>query len=397
MTGVTRVGDMNTGHDSCPAVALAQGSDSIFFNGKGVGRVGDPYVAHGCPSHPSHVGHISSGSSSVFANGLAVGRIGDDVDCDPLNKIAEGSSNVIADDGVAGIAESILFAMATALLKAKNFYTTPVVKQIEGEDVITYEPTSETNKTIMSLPEIARHIANESSSDLDKKGWNYLAQMFERWLGNSAGPLNSGEHVFFVDYEWLKSYAGINYYHNELVNNALNEAGQKLLLDTLKEKALLNNNEFDLTQYYYNNDIKYCNSRALGEGLSYVRYNYKTAPGAYAAMGAFMIYAIPKGTIEQLENNRYRITVTDLYTCAKDSFQFENDTPNKDQSYAYWSYKQKEFNSLGIGITPDFIELTNSKFNSFRMTYNKGKDFYVKSDLYKVNNFVPMTFEVGSE
>lgn len=395
MTAVTRVGDMNTGHDACPPVPLSAGSPNVYANSIPVGRIGDPYVPHGCVLHPEHVGHISSGSPTVIVNGIPAGRIGDSVDCGPT--VAEGSPNVILDDGVAGIAESILFAMATVLLKAKNFYTTPVVKQIEGEDVITYEPTSETNKTIMSLPEIARHIANESSSDLDKKGWNYLAQMFDRWLGNSAGPLNSGEHAFFVDYEWLKSYAGINYYHNELVNNALNEAGQKLLLDTLKEKALLNNNEFDLTQYYYTNDIKYCNSRALGEGLSYVRYNYKTAPGAYAAMGAFMIYAIPKGTIEQLEENKYRITVTDLYTCAKDSFQFENASPDKDQSYNYWSYKKNNFNIFKTPGNSSFVELKNSDFNKFRMTYNKGKDFYVKSDLFKIDNFEPVSFEITDE
>ena len=92
MPEVTRLGDNNTGHDSCPPVALASGSPNVIVNGKLAGRVGDSYEVHSCPDHGPHSGVISSGSSTVFINGRAAGRIGDPVSCG--GSVAEGSPNV---------------------------------------------------------------------------------------------------------------------------------------------------------------------------------------------------------------------------------------------------------------------------------------------------------------
>ena len=94
MPAVTRLGDLDTGHDLCPGTALIGASGNVFTNGKGTGRVGDPYAAHGCVAHPSHTGHIASGSSTVYVNGIPVGRIGDPVDCG--GSVAQGSGNVFA-------------------------------------------------------------------------------------------------------------------------------------------------------------------------------------------------------------------------------------------------------------------------------------------------------------
>ena len=92
MSKATRVGDLNTGHDSCAPVPLVSGSPDVFINGRAAGRVGDAYAVHGCDVHPSHSGHISSGSSSVFINGKPAGRIGDAVSCG--GSVAEGSPDV---------------------------------------------------------------------------------------------------------------------------------------------------------------------------------------------------------------------------------------------------------------------------------------------------------------
>lgn len=97
MPAVTRTGDANTGHDACPPTTLASGSPNVFVNGKAVGRVGDPYVAHGCKDHPSHVGTIATGAPCVFVNGKAVGRIGDAVSCG--GTVAQGSSDVFVGNG----------------------------------------------------------------------------------------------------------------------------------------------------------------------------------------------------------------------------------------------------------------------------------------------------------
>lgn len=93
MPPVTRVGDCNTGHDSCPGVPLSSGSPNVFVNGIPVGRIGDPYVTHGCPIHKPHVPTLASGSGSVLVNGIPVSRIGDSVSCG--GSAAVGSPNVI--------------------------------------------------------------------------------------------------------------------------------------------------------------------------------------------------------------------------------------------------------------------------------------------------------------
>lgn len=93
MPNATRLGDMDTGHDACAPTALISASSNVIINGKGAGRVGDSYAAHGCVVHPSHSGTIASGSTTVFINGKPAGRIGDSVSCG--GSVAEGSSDVI--------------------------------------------------------------------------------------------------------------------------------------------------------------------------------------------------------------------------------------------------------------------------------------------------------------
>lgn len=92
MPAATRLGDMDTGHDACPPTSLVTASPNVFINGKGQGRVGDSYAAHGCDVHPPHVGVIAAGSSSVFINGIPAGRVGDPVSCG--GSVAQGSPNV---------------------------------------------------------------------------------------------------------------------------------------------------------------------------------------------------------------------------------------------------------------------------------------------------------------
>lgn len=92
MAASTRLGDKDTGHDACPGTALVSASGDVFINGRGAGRVGDTYAAHGCDTHPSHSGKIAAGSTTVFINGRKAARIGDGVSCG--GSVAQGSSNV---------------------------------------------------------------------------------------------------------------------------------------------------------------------------------------------------------------------------------------------------------------------------------------------------------------
>ncbi len=92
MPSATRQGDMNTGHDSCAATALADCSSNVFINGLGAGRVGDKYAAHGSETQPTHNDTIASGSSSVFINGKPAARVGDAVSIG--GSVSDGSKNV---------------------------------------------------------------------------------------------------------------------------------------------------------------------------------------------------------------------------------------------------------------------------------------------------------------
>lgn len=92
MPAATRQGDYCTGHDACPAVPLVGCSPDVFINGKGAGREGDWYTAHGCVVHSSHSDTIEQGSATVFINGIPAGRVGDPVILE--GSVRDGSSNV---------------------------------------------------------------------------------------------------------------------------------------------------------------------------------------------------------------------------------------------------------------------------------------------------------------
>ena len=96
MSRATRVGDLNTGHDACPPVALLEGSSSVLINGKGAGRLGDRYRLHSCLDHATHADKIAEASSSVYIDGRPAARLGDRVD--PEGSVAEASPDVYIGD-----------------------------------------------------------------------------------------------------------------------------------------------------------------------------------------------------------------------------------------------------------------------------------------------------------
>ena len=56
-------------------------------------------------------------------------------------------------------------------------------------------------------------------------------------------------------------------------------------------------------------------------------------------------------------------------------------------------YREKDFSLTNFLYNPNYVLLENKHFRAFKINYNKGKDFYVKSNLHKVEDFVPVTFE----
>ena len=96
MPAVTRVGDADVPH--CSGMVRAEGSPDVFVNGIPVSREGDLNTPHLLPGDPcpGHSAPIARGSNSVFANGRAIGRVGDPIS--GCTSVAEGSPDVICHD-----------------------------------------------------------------------------------------------------------------------------------------------------------------------------------------------------------------------------------------------------------------------------------------------------------
>ena len=440
MPAVTRVGDTNTGHDLCPPVSLASGSSNVFVDKIAVGRVGDSYSAHGCIIHLPHSGVIASGSSTVFVNGIPVGRIGDSVSCG--GSVAQGSSTTFADDGNAECKNrhqaaftKIKVVNSLPYVDYKDRVTAKKIKEQQSEqgsssttpdkgnsslglimptvDIVVDNqkctlPVSSVDefKTIVTLPEIARHISKvKVPLAEDKQGWYYLALMFEKWLCNDGFDFEQHRHKviengkerykqdddcyddpFFIKWDWLSNYYAVNQATSDILKASTNKAGKKELARMLAKQL---KDDPDLTEF---NFISNSNNRHIGSnnfvsvsdhGVTGTLY----PNGLFAAMGSFNLKSMPAGTIEKVDDKRFKVTVNQLAVYAEDSFQFEGD-----ESLGYWSANLLDF-LIGPLDLFNYVKLNNSDFRDFRKTYNKGKDFVVLSDNHIVQDYEPVSFE----
>ena len=91
----TRIGDADVVHCSQPH--RAEGSDDVFVNGipwSLMSHNNDAHLKPGGDTCVIHTAPITTGSDEVFVNGLGSGRITDDVlGC---TSVAEGSDDVFA-------------------------------------------------------------------------------------------------------------------------------------------------------------------------------------------------------------------------------------------------------------------------------------------------------------
>lgn len=443
MPAVTRVGDTNTGHDLCPPVSLASGSSNVFVDKIAVGRVGDSYSAHGCIIHLPHSGAIASGSSTVFVNGIPVGRIGDSVSCG--GSVAQGSSTTFADDGNAECKNrhQAAFTKMKVVNSLPNVdyqdkVTAKKIKEQQSEqgssgsssgtpdkgnsslglimptvDIVVDNqkctlPVSSVDefKTIVTLPEIARHISKAKVPLAeDKQGWYYLALMFEKWLCNDGFDFEQHRHKviengkeryeqdddcyddpFFIKWDWLDKYDDVKEKTDELIKKATNEAGKKELARMLANQL---KDDPNLTEFNFIND----NNNRHVDSNNFASVNDKGVTsnlypnGLFAAMGSFTLKSLPAGTIDKIDDNRYKVTVNQLAVYAEDSFQFADN-----EYLGYWSANLLDF-LIGPLDLFNYVKLNNSDFRDFRKTYNKGKDFVVLSDNNVIQDYEPVSFE----
>lgn len=94
MAGISRLGDISTGHGGYHPTPVIGASSNVITNGIGTARVGDQLAVHVKPKSPPHVPVISSGSGTVIVNGKSVARAGDPCGCG--DSLSGSSGNVIA-------------------------------------------------------------------------------------------------------------------------------------------------------------------------------------------------------------------------------------------------------------------------------------------------------------
>ena len=92
MPKAVRLGDICTGHADFAPRPNDEASKNVFINGKGAHRKGDHWMTH-CNGVPvCHDSNAAEGSPTVFVNGKPKCRIGDPVACG--SAMATGSDNV---------------------------------------------------------------------------------------------------------------------------------------------------------------------------------------------------------------------------------------------------------------------------------------------------------------
>ena len=91
MKPVTRRGDIHSGHYCFPPTPGSSTSPNVNANGRGVMRVGDNFVPHGCPK--PHPVIASTGFGKVLVNGKPIVRVSSKTGCGAT--VVAGSPNVL--------------------------------------------------------------------------------------------------------------------------------------------------------------------------------------------------------------------------------------------------------------------------------------------------------------
>ena len=97
MPAVCRGNSVDSDVPHCSTPMRAACSDTVFVNGTGISRQGDVNTGHllpGSPVCPTHAAPIAVGSTTVFINGKGCGRVGDTISS--CTSVATGSPNVFA-------------------------------------------------------------------------------------------------------------------------------------------------------------------------------------------------------------------------------------------------------------------------------------------------------------
>lgn len=365
MPAISRKGDKSTGHDKCPGVEAVEGADDFLVKGMPVVLEGDKYAPHGCENHQIHQGTLAGGSPAFTLHGRAVGRIGDPISCG--GTIAEGAS----------------------FFRVGNGNEQKVNKAIckRNEAVTRYKRRDE-DDIFFCLPLIAEAMGNKAN-EKDRQGWHYLRDMFYKWLSGEANdkPQNN-PNPFWVDIDWVLSYENMRaIYLAILRQEAITQDAIDSLMIILKRE-----------NYFQNKNIKFdfINSEwKQWQALYYQYYRVNSiqagiGTGLYACLGAFTFRFLPKGKIEYLGENNYRVILDGLGIFVHDSFNFEGDAFPLFDYLGYWSCEEKDMS--GISKNNSYKAMSNARFRDFREFNRIGNDFLVLSKPKLIDNFEPYIY-----
>ncbi len=365
MPAITRKGDKSTGHDNCAPVEAVEGANNFLVNGKPVVLVGDKYASHGCLVHSSHQGQLSGGSPSFFVNGRAVGRVGDPISCG--GTVAEGDSFFIIGNG-----------NEKALNKAGY----------ELKKTVTRHTRRKEDDIFFCLPLIADAMGNKAN-EKDRIGWHYLRDMFYKWLAGEANDVpQNNPNPFWVDIDWVlryfpKEFLTITFPLNATTARAIDSLNTILAREGYFEEK---NKKFDFINSPWQE----------WEKLYYQRFDVEERHlveiGIIAALATFTFRFLPKGKIEYLGENQYKVTLEQVAIFVHDLFNFEGDAVFGFDTLGYWSCEEKDVSPIPGFTNKSYIKICNAKFRDFR-EYNKiGNDFLVLSKTKLIDNFYTHTY-----
>ncbi len=294
-----------------------------------------------------------------------MGRVGDPISCG--GTVAEGDSFFIIGNG-----------NEKALNKAGY----------ELKKTVTRHTRRKEDDIFFCLPLIADAMGNRAN-DKDRIGWHYLRDMFYKWLAGDANDVpQNNPSPFWVDIDWVLRYFPKEFWTITFPLNAKTDRAIQSLNNILAREGYFKEQDID---------FDFINSPwQMWERLYYQRVDVEERHlveiGIIAALATFTFRFLPKGKIEYLGENQYKVTLEQVAIFVYDIFNFDGK-----QDYGYWSCEEKDMSFTPGLFNKSYIEVNNFKFNAFR-EYNKiGNDFLVLSKPKMIDSFIEYIYDYNYE
>ncbi len=253
----------------------------------------------------------------------------------------------------------------------------------ELKKTVTRHTRRKEDDIFFCLPLIADAMGNKAN-EKDRIGWHYLRDMFYKWLAGEANDVpQNNPNPFWVDIDWVLSYFPEEFLSVNFPNAAKNEKAIISLNNILAREGYFEkqNNEFDFVNNLWQEWERYYYQRVDIEEYQLVGI------GIIAALETFTFRFLPKGKIEYLDENKYKIIVEQVAVFVHDVFNFEGDANLLFDTLGCWSCEEKDVSIVPKNDT--YKKMSNAKFRDFREHNKIGNDFLVLSKLKELN----ITFE----